>query len=567
MSKLEREYNKYVAYQIFPLSFKDSNGDGYGDLNGIREKLPYIKSLGIDLIWLCPIFSSPMEDSGYDVDDFFKVNPLLGTNEDMKNLLKEAHELGIKVIIDLVVNHTSADHVWFKKAISDPNSKEHGFFYFKKGKILEDGTKVPPNNWKGFFDTSCWEYVPELDEYYFHIFGTRMPDLNYTNPDLMDEIVKVAEYWIKFGVDGFRLDAIAHLAKDTTFEDSTAPADKNGLVYDYSKYSNRPELLGILKELNERIFKKYNVFTVGEVGGGITAEGSKLLADVNNGVMNMVFNFDTCWENGAGWSLYKDDNEIYTNVLNMKRIFKRWYDICYETCDMPLYWNNHDQPRCLTQYGSTKYRKESGKMLITTLLFMYGLPFILYGDEIGMSNLDYTDIKDFNIVDDINFLNEHNDVSEWMLLRNFRRTSRMHGRQPFLWKNAGFAGFSDVEPFMKTASFYDIVNEEDEEKDENSILNYYKKAIKLRHEDNILKSIFDNKFELYDEENVDVFAYSHFGKNDNLLVISNFREFETSTYFNFSNYEILLHNYDEININNGRIYLKPFETILLKINK
>lgn len=568
MSKLDREYNKYVAYQIFPLSFKDTNGDGYGDLNGIREELPYIKSLGIDMIWLCPIFASPMEDSGYDVSDYFKINPLLGDMDDMRKLLDEAHKLNIKVIIDFVVNHTSSEHVWFKKALSDPNSKEHGFYYFKKGRIGPNGEKLPPNNWQGFFSTSCWEYVPELDEYYFHIFGVNMPDLNYTNKDLLDEIEKVGKFWIDFGVDGFRLDAIAHLAKDTTFKDSDKPANAEGLVYDYSKFSNRPELINILRELNERIFKKYGVFTVGEVGGGITAEGSISLADVNNGVMNMVFNFDTNWHAFNGDPLYLDINkDLVTDVYGLKTIFKKWYDICYKDCDMPVYWLNHDHPRVLSHYGDVKFRKESGKMLCITLLFLYGLPFILYGEELGMSNLNYTDINDYIDVNDINHRKELVGVPEKNILQKHNLTSRSNGRQPFLWKNARNAGFSSGKPWMKVASYYPECNEEDEDKDPDSILNFYRKAIKLRHDEEILKSICDNPFELYDVNHPDVFAYTHIGENMNIMVISNFRGYEVKQSVDFSKYEILLHNYEDVKFENKTFTLRPYESYLIRLIK
>lgn len=450
MNKLDHAYNSYVCYQIFPASFKDSNGDGIGDLQGIIEKLPYIKSLNVDLIWICPIFKSPMDDDGYDVSDFYDINPMFGTLDDMKELIKVAHGLGIKILLDLVLNHTSSEHPWFKKACEDVNSKEHGYYFFKKGKIGPNGEKLPPNNWKGFFDTSCWEYVPQIDEYFFHIFSKKMPDLNYENLALREQMEQVATFWLQLGVDGFRLDAIAHLAKDVSFEDSNLPADLDGLVFDMGRYSNRPRLYDYLKEFNENVFKKYNAITIGEVGGCISSEGALNYSSYTKGSINMVFNFDTCWENGAYGSFEKEDSEIKTNVVNLKSIFKRWYDICNKEADMPLYWNNHDQPRCLSQYGSVLYRNESAKMLSTTLLFMYGMPFILYGDEIGMSNVDYTSLSDFVNVSDRNFKLANPQLSDEILMRFFKDVLVRMPERHFVGATKNMEDFQRISHILKT---------------------------------------------------------------------------------------------------------------------
>ncbi len=565
MNKLDHAYNSYVCYQIFPASFKDSNGDGIGDLQGIIEKLPYIKSLNVDLIWICPIFKSPMDDDGYDVSDFYDINPMFGTLDDMKELIKVAHGLGIKILLDLVLNHTSSEHPWFKKACEDVNSKEHGYYFFKKGKIGPNGEKLPPNNWKGFFDTSCWEYVPQIDEYFFHIFSKKMPDLNYENLALREQMEQVATFWLQLGVDGFRLDAIAHLAKDVSFEDSNLPADLDGLVFDMGRYSNRPRLYDYLKEFNENVFKKYNAITIGEVGGCISSEGALNYSSYTKGSINMVFNFDTCWENGAYGSFEKEDSEIKTNVVNLKSIFKRWYDICNKEADMPLYWNNHDQPRCLSQYGSVLYRNESAKMLSTTLLFMYGMPFILYGDEIGMSNVDYSSLSDFVNVSDRNFKLANPQLSDEILMRFFKRCSRQNARAPFCWSNEKYGGFSTNKPYIKNVSYYPICNEKDEDKDCDSILNYFRSATKLRHNYDILNAIFNYPFEIVEPENNKVFAYTHLGSGTSIMVVSNFTSESLSFRNYFPNSEVLLHNYKDEIIDNNFINLRPFECYLFKI--
>lgn len=566
MNKLNHFYNKYIGYEIYPASFKDSNNDGIGDLNGIISKLPYIKSLSVDLIWVCPIYKSPMDDNGYDVSDFYSINPMFGTLDDAKKLITEAHNNGLKIIFDLVLNQTSSEHEWFKKACKDVNCKEHGYYIFKKGKIDQNGKRLPPNNWKGFFNTSCWEYVPEIDEYFFHIFSKKMPDLNYENPVLRDEMKKVAKYWLDLGVDGFRLDAIAHLAKDTTFENSTFPEDSNGLAFDMYKYSNRDRLFDYLKEFSQDVFSKYNAITIGEVGGGVSTERSLLFSGYENGSISMVFNFDTCWENGLYDSLYKEDKDIKTNVVNLKKLFLKWYNKCYPYADMPIYWNNHDQPRCLSQYGSVDFRKESGKMLCNTLYFMYGVPFILDGDEIGMSNVDYTSVEDFNDVEDINFRLANPTIPSNLLLRNSLRTSRMNARAPFNWSNSLYAGFSSVKPYIKNVSYYPVCNQEDEDKDSDSILNFYRMAGKLRHEPKILNSILNYPFALVEPENDKIFAYTHIGSDCSIEVISNFTKETVSFAKHFKTKSVLLHNYQNILETNLNYTLRPFETYLIEID-
>ena len=308
-----------IGYMIYPESFKDSNGDGIGDLGGIISKLDYLHDLGVDLLWIGPLFDSPMDDNGYDVRDYRKINPLYGTMDDLKRLFSEAHARNMRVLLDFPINHTSDEHPWFQKALSDPSSKERGYYYFKKGK----GENLPPNNWAGFFSTSAWEKAG--NEYYLHIFTKKMPDLNWENPELRKEIYDIARFYLELGCDGFRLDAVTHLAKDLSFEDSAMKPDPNGLVLDTSKFSNRPRLYDYLSEFREEVFSHYDCLVVGEAGGCISPEESLKLVEKPGAPLNMVFNFDTVWNNGNFDSIKKKDEEMEKEIFSeLDRGVTRW---------------------------------------------------------------------------------------------------------------------------------------------------------------------------------------------------------------------------------------------------
>ncbi len=569
MEKEKRWWRDSVGYIIYPESFSDGNNDGIGDLIGIKNKLPYLSELGINLIWICPIFASPMVDNGYDVSDFYSINPRYGTMEDFSALIAKAHELGIKVILDLTINHTSDEHPWFQMAIKDKNSKEHGYYFFKKGKKV-DGTIVPPNNWAGFFGGSVWEKVPgSEDEYYFHIFDKKMPDVNWNNASLREEYYKIARFWLDKGADGFRLDACAHLAKDTSFTDSSLPKDRDGFVLDTSRFSNRDELFTYLDELNKNVFSHYDCLTIGEVGGCISPERSLKMTNFTDGSIDMAFNFDTVWNNGAYDSVDKSDEEIKTDVLLLKQNFMRWYDICHEHCDMPLYWCNHDHPRVLSQYGDVKYRNESAKMLLTTMLFLYGTPFIYQGDEIGMSNVTFTKPEDFykgdhSTIAEVASL-RHASYSDEQIARYLRRCSRANARSPMQWNLSENAGFSAAEPLMEVNKNYlEGVNVQSEMEDPYSVLNFFQYAIWKRREPSINEAVKNGKLTLIDPLHPDVFAYLHTGAGGmKLFVLSSFRPYETKFTFYYDIANILLHNYDKVLIDNHVFTLRPFESYLL----
>lgn len=565
--RVEAWWRNSIGYIIYPAAYKDANGDGIGDLKGIIEKLDYLRELGIDLLWICPIFASPMKDNGYDVSDYLHVNPLFGTDEDLVTLLHEAHLRGIRVLLDFAMNHTSDQHEWFVKAKEDPSSEERSYYIIRKGRRDEKGNLLPPNNWGSFFSTSAWEKMPNSeDEFYLHVFAPSMPDTDWSNPKLRERYYQIARHYVDLGVDGFRMDAISHLAKNPTFEDSPLKAGKEGYVLDPSEFSNRPELLGYLKEFREKGVNE-NTLLVGEVGGCVQPEQARLFSERGRGPINLVFNFDTVWNNGAYGSIDKKDDEIKTDVISLKNNFMRWYENA-ATCDLPLYWCNHDHPRVLSQYGSVNYRAESAKMLVTTLLFLYGTPFIYQGDEIGMSNVTYDKVEDF-LNDEANvdalksMRSEGRD--EETILRFWRRTNRINARTPMQWDKTSYAGFSKVAPKVKVNDNYkEGVNVQEQMEDPYSILNYFQYAISFR-KNAIYNDIVNNgKLEIVDYNHPDVLAYLHRGSST-IMVISNFRAHETYFTFNYEIGDIVLHNYDGVLLKDHVFTLRPFECYLLKI--
>lgn len=556
-----------IGYIVYPESFADSNNDGVGDLKGIENRLDYLSSLGVNLLWICPIFDSPMEDGGYDVSDYSRINPRFGDIEGLKSLLAQAHNRGIRILLDLPLNHTSARHEWFQKALSDPSSKERSFYYFRKGKRV-NGKLLPPNNWQGFFDTSVWENVPGTDDFYLHLFSKNMPDVNWSNPQIRQKYCDIAEFYLDLGVDGFRLDALAHLAKNETFEDSKVPLNSLGLAYDPSEFSNRPELLGYLNELKDKVFSHHDCLIIGEMGGCASPEEVSRLADRRNGPIDMAFNFDTAWENGAYLSIGKKDEEIATNVISLKDNFMRWYSLCHETSDMPVYWCNHDHPRLLSQYGDIFFRRESATCLISVLLFLYGTPFLYMGEEIGMSNVAYSSLDDFSA--DVGSFNEIEayrklGYGEQTILDYMNRTSRVSARTPFQWDDRPSAGFSDAPGRYKVnKNNAQGVNVAIQEKDPDSILSFYRYAISLRKNPQMNEQVLHGELHLLDRNHPDVFAYYHDGP-ERLVVIANMRSFQCYFSFYYNILDVVLHNYEGVLLKDHVFALRPYECYVLKV--
>ncbi len=554
-----------VGYQIYPRTFYDTNEDGIGDLKGIIQKLDYIKDLGVNIIWIGPFYQSPMDDNGYDVSNFLDVDPVFGTLDDARELLYQAHQRDIKVVLDLVLNHTSDEHAWFVESRSSLDNPKRDYYIWQKGKLDTNGELLPPNNWGSFFEGSAWNYDEQSKEFYMKIFSNKMPDLNWDNPKLREEMYHVARYWLDMGVDGFRVDAIAHLARDLSFKDSTLPLNLHGVAPDWSKFSNREELFTYINEFHDKVLSHYDCMTVGEVGGGAKIEAGLGYAAYDAQAFNMAFNFDHCWETSQVIDPITHEKKNVTNVLNLKRIFNYWIEGMENKGWLPQYWLNHDHPRVINQYGDPiHYHRESGTMLGTILLTLPGTPFIYNGEEIGMTNVDYTNVNDFNDVwvkNNVKKLLEHDTLED--VLDKLRRTSRDNARTPMQWSDDKYAGFSVVKPIQKEISNYPKINVKNQLMDEYSILRTYQKLIHLRRFSDFSDTLIFGKFKLINAEHEDVFAYERTDHHKKIVVIGNFRPYPvTFEYLNGTN--IIYTNYNRVD---HRIHrLEPFEAIILEAN-
>lgn len=553
-----------VGYQIYPRTFYDSNNDGIGDLKGIIQKLDYIHDLGVNLIWIGPFYKSPMDDNGYDVSDFFDVDPVFGTLEDARELLSEAHKRDIKVVLDLVLNHTSDEHEWFMESRSSLNNPKRDYYIWQKGKVDKEGKLVPPNNWGSFFEGSAWNYDETTKEFYMKIFSNKMPDLNWDNPKLREEMYRVARYWLDLGVDGFRVDAIAHLARDLSFEDSTLPLNIHGVAPDWSKFSNRPELFTYINEFHDKVLSQYDCMTVGEVGGGARIESGLGYAAYDARAFNMAFNFDHCWETSQVLDPITNQMKNVTNVKHLKEIFNYWIEGMKNKGWLPQYWLNHDHPRVINQYGDPiHYHRESGSMLGMVLLTLPGTPFIYNGEEIGMTNVDYTDVNDFNDVwvkNNVSKLLEHDSMEN--VLDRLRRTSRDNARTPMQWSDEPYAGFSKSNPIQKVISNYVQINVKNQLLDEHSILKSYQKLIHLRRFSEYSDVLIFGQFKLVDELNEDVFAFDRWNEHKKVRIIANFRPY--SVHFDQPDGKLIYSNYERESSYGHE--LKPFEALMIELN-
>lgn len=568
MTGAERKWWKEgVGYQIYPKSFCDSNGDGIGDLKGIISKLDYLAYLGINIIWLCPVYQSPMDDNGYDVSDYYQIAQEFGTIEEFKELLEEAKKRDIKIVMDLVLNHTSDEHPWFVEARKSVDSPYRDYYIWQKGKVDEWGNEIEPTNWASFFTPSCWEKDEVTNEYYMHIFSRKMPDLNWSNDKMRESLYEMVTWWLDLGIDGFRVDAVAHLDRDFTFSDSTIYSHGK-YKEDWSKFSNLPRVHTYLKELNEKVLSKYDIFTVGEVGGGAGVEDALKYAATQSQELDMVFTFDHCWLN-KGFDSLDEKWSNRTNLIELKQVFKKWQSGLYEKAWNPLYWLNHDHPRVMSQYGEpVHYHKESGKMLATTLLMMWGTPFIYNGEEIGMINANYDQLEDYRDVstlEKIQRLKEENYPDE-LIKRYINVTSRDNARTPMQWNDEENAGFTTGTPWIKVNQNYQYINVKNQVEDPDSILQHYRQLIELRRFSSYKDVIVYGDYMLLNEHHPNVYAYLRTYENKKLLVVSNF--FEQPAIICLTKWtakKILLSNYKDSSTQLGCLSLRPYESIVFEI--
>ena len=546
-------WKEAVAYQIYPRSFMDSNNDGIGDLQGIISKLDYLKDLGIDVIWICPVYKSPNDDNGYDISDYQDIMSDFGTMEDFNELLSEIHKRNMKIIIDLVINHTSDEHPWFIESRSSKQNPKRDWYIWREGKDNKE-----PNNWESIFKGSAWEYDENTKEYYLHLFSKKQPDLNWKNEDMRNEIYKMINWWLDKGIDGFRVDAISHINKEEGLVDMDNP-DNLKYVPSFDKHMNVEGIHDYLRELKENTFSKYDIVTVGEANG-VKAEQATDWVGENDGKFNMLFQF----EHIDLW------NSSEFNLPNLKKVWNKWQVNLENDGWNALFIENHDITRVVSSWGDdTRFLKESAKAL-GLLYFMHkGTPFIYQGQEIGMTNVKFNDINEY---DDIRSINEYNQlINQGMspkdALEHIWNTSRDNTRTPMQWDDSLNAGFSKSNPWIHVNPNYKYINVKEQLEDDDSILNFYKKMIKIKKSSECL---IYGKYNLILEDDTNIFAYERILNDEKFLVICNLKS-ESSNY----KYEKLTLKYENLILSNYNVdahkdlnnfELKPWEARLYKIN-
>lgn len=551
-------WKEEIIYQIYPRSFKDSNGDGIGDLQGIISKLPYLSNLGITMIWICPIYKSPMVDNGYDISDYLDINPEFGGLEDLNQLFEEAKKYDIKIMLDLVINHTSDEHPWFQEAIHNPKSKYRNYYIFKEG--IDD---EPPNNWRSIFGGSVWEKVPNENQYYMHIFDKKQPDLNFENPELRKEIYKVINTWLDKGLAGFRIDSITFLKKDQDFASMTADGT-DGLVTCKYKTRNRPGIEVFLKELREKTFDKYRCVTVGEAPGVKYEELDSFIGE--NGYFNMIFDFkyaDIDVESGSDW--FKRTN---WKVTDFKSLLFKSQEAIQKVGWGANFIENHDQPRSISKFIKNKQYQNyiGGSALGMMYFFLRGTPFVYQGQEIGMTNFTRTSINQFNDISSIDnyerAIQEGFSSDEALQFVNLR--SRDNTRTPMHWDNTINAGFSDVTPWLELNENYQKLNVE-KQKEEKSLLKFYQTMIKVRNHSKYTNTlIYGSIYPLWNT-NEEVISYFRKDKENILQIIVNLSDQHIKQKLENEAQEVILSNYKDTKINQFSLDLRPYECVLLKV--
>jgi oligo-1,6-glucosidase len=553
-------WKQSVVYQIYPRSFNDSNGDGIGDIPGVIAKLDYLKQLGIDVIWLSPVYDSPNDDNGYDIRDYQSILSEFGTMEDFDRMLDEAHERGIRIVMDLVVNHTSDEHAWFVESRSSKNSPKRDYYIWKKEK---DGG--PPTNWESAFSGSTWKYDEKTGEYFLHMFSEKQPDLNWENPDLREDVYRMMRWWLDKGIDGFRMDVINLISKDQTMPERRPDPGKS-LVSAFEFHANGPRIHEFLHEMHEQVLKHYDIMTVGEMPGVDVEQGRKYTDEARQ-ELNMVFHFehmslgdgpDGKWEDRP-WKL-----------TELKEIMTKWQEGLDEHGWNSLYWNNHDQPRAVSRFGDDSvHREKSGKMLATLLHGMKGTPFIYQGEEIGMTNVQFSSINEYKDIETINWFNEKRfqGFSEKELMPSIYGRGRDNARTPVQWNSSEHAGFTTGSPWLTVNPNYEDINVEKALADRNSLFYYYQKLIQLRKEE---ETLVHGSYGLLLEEDEEVYAYTRTREGETILVVCNFtaEKQERSLPGTIAGKEIglLISNEKEDLHDLKQFTLQPYEAFMYRLN-
>lgn len=549
-------WKEAVVYQIYPRSFMDSNGDGIGDINGITSRLDYLKELGVDVLWLSPVYQSPNDDNGYDISDYQAIMEEFGTMEDFDRMLEGIHARGMKLVMDLVVNHTSDEHPWFVESRKSKDNPYRDYYIWREGK---DGKE--PNNWGSCFSGSAWEYDKTTDMYYLHLFSKKQPDLNWDNPKVRDEVFQMMNWWCEKGIDGFRMDVISLISKKPGLPDGyQAP----GALYGDSGCANGPHVHEYLQEMNQKVLSHYDLMTVGECAG-VTIEEAKKYANADGRELSMVFQFEHVEANGpmGQWT----DERV--QLKDFKTTMSKWQTELEGKAWNSLFLGNHDQARSVSRFGNDapEYRAVSAKMLVTCLHMMQGTPYVYQGEELGMTNCPFPTLEDLRDIESINAfheLTEAGKVNPEDMMRYIRLRGRDNARTPMQWDDSANAGFTTGTPWIMVNPNYTEINAKTEMEDPDSVFRYYQKIIGLRKKEKVMVY---GTYQLLDPDNEKLYVYTRTLDNEKLLVICNFTEEEEiySVPEEFSEGEVLISNYHRETVEK-EILLKPYEALVLKIS-
>lgn len=542
---MEKWWQSSVVYQIYPRSFQDSNGDGIGDIAGITSRLEYLEKLGIDVIWLSPVYKSPNDDNGYDISDYEAILPEFGTMADMDELIREAKQRGIQIIMDLVVNHTSDEHPWFKEAKKSKTNPYRDYYIWR-----DPVNGGPPNDLQSIFSGSAWEFDKETNQYYFHLFSKRQPDLNWENPAVQEEVWKLMNFWLAKGIGGFRMDVI----------------DLIGKIPDKGITGNGPKLHEYLKKMHKETFGKYDVLTVGETWGA-TPEIAKLYSNPDREELSMVFQFEHIsldeLPGKSKWDLQPLD------FIQLKAILSKWQTALGDEGWNSLFWNNHDLPRIISRWGndSPKYRVKSGKMLATILHLMKGTPYIYQGEEIGMVNTPVSSIEELDDIESLNMYRERlaAGYDKADILASINKKGRDNARRPMQWSNHEHGGFTTGTPWLELSPRYPEINVENELADSESLFYHYQRLIQLRKNNPLV--VWGTYQELVPND-TQLFVYERSYENETWLIVANFYEEEAD--FSHESHkvkEIILSNYSDSSVDLANLHLRAYETVVYRLEK
>ena len=522
-----------IVYQIYPRSFKDSTGNGVGDIYGIIEKLDYIKSLGVNMVWICPIYSSPNDDNGYDISDYRKISEEFGGNKAFDILLKEMHKRDLKLIMDLVANHSSDEHKWFQESKKGENNPYHDYYIWKRGDF-----DVPPNNWLSVFSGSAWQWDSNLNKYYLHLFTKKQPDLNWENPKVRDEIYDVLNFWFSKGVDGFRMDVISFISKRLDFP----PAEEGATLSDMMEniYANGPRIHEFLKEMNKKVLSKYDIVTVGE-GPGVNLKTGLKYVDENEKELDMVFHFDHLQIDFGPEGKFDPQT---VDFIKFKKVFSDWDLYLKNKGWNSIFLGNHDFSRIVSRFGNDKkFRNQSAKLLATLLMTLRGTPYVYQGDEIGMTNIKYPSIDYYDDIETRNAWKEAEEQGKDMdiFLKAVHKQSRDNARTPLQWDNSRNAGFSSSKPWLDVNENYNKINVELQQGNPDSILNYYREIIRIRKNNSTL--IYGDFLDL-EPSNEKLFIYKRWDKQKTFIIVLNFSNDKTQwDIYNFDSMRLVISNY------------------------